>query len=48
MSGDESIAKRFGLPEELEAGQVADALELAAAEIRRGESHERWLAVVPG
>lgn len=37
------IGKRFGLPEELEADQVADALELAASEIRRGGSHEGFL-----
>ena len=40
------IAREYGLPQELSADDVATALEGAAAEIRRGESHEGWLAEV--
>jgi 2-keto-3-deoxy-L-rhamnonate aldolase RhmA len=39
----DSIAKRFGLPENLEPDQVADALEAAAGEIRRAGTHEGFL-----
>jgi hypothetical protein len=36
-------ARKHGLPENLSAEEVAQALEDAASEIRRGDSHEGWL-----
>lgn len=39
----DNMAKRYGLPENLKPEEVAQALEDAASEIRKGSTHDGWL-----